>query len=108
MKDKICKALGSNIKNYRKLRGYTQENLAEAVGLEIKSLSLVETGKGFVSAKTLAKLCEVLNVKPAELFEFDDSNDEQELYKSAEETLELLKNNADKLRTLNFLLKGLI
>ena len=35
MKDKICEILGENIKKYRKLRGLTQEKLAEAVNLKI-------------------------------------------------------------------------
>lgn len=55
MKDKICKILGTNIKKYRKLRNMTQENLAEAVGIEIKTLSLIETGRGFVFGKNSCK-----------------------------------------------------
>ena len=72
MKDQICRDLGENIKKYRKIRGLTQEKLAEALGMEIKSLSLIETGNCFVSSKTLAKLSEVLQVSPSNLLESAD------------------------------------
>ncbi len=108
MKDKICKILGSNIKKYRKLRNMTQENLAEAVGIEIKTLSLIETGRGFVSAKTLASLSKVLVVAPAKLFEYVSDDDAQELYNDIQSGLNLLKGDIIKLKTLNELIKGLI
>lgn len=105
MKDKICKLLGSNIKKYRKLRGYTQESLAEALGMEIKSLSLVETGRGFVSSNTLAKLSDVLGVAPAELFSGEDITNR---YDDIQNALELIKNDSDKLDTVWVVLKSLI
>lgn len=108
MKDKICKILGTNIKKYRKLRNMTQENLAEAVGIEIKTLSLIETGRGFVSAKTLANLSEVLAIKPAKLFEYVSDEDEKELYNDIQSGLNLLKGNIIKLKALNSFIKGLI
>lgn len=105
MKDKICKLLGNNIKKYRKLRGYTQESLAEALGMEIKSLSLVETGRGFVSSNTLAKLSDVLSVAPAELFSGEDITNR---YDDIQNALELIKNDSDKLNTVWVVLKSLI
>ena len=105
MKDKICKLLGNNIKKYRKLRGYTQESLAEALGMEIKSLSLVETGRGFVSSNTLAKLSDVLGVAPAELFSGEDITNR---YDDIQNALELIKNDSDKLNTIWVVLKSLI
>ena len=105
MKDKICKLLGNNIKKYRKLRGYTQESLAEALGMEIKSLSLVETGRGFVSSNTLAKLSDVLGVAPAELFSGEDITNR---YEDVQNALELIKNDSDKLNTVWVVLKSLI
>ena len=105
MKDKICRLLGNNIKKYRKLRGYTQESLAEALGMEIKSLSLVETGRGFVSSNTLAKLSDVLGVAPAELFSGQDITNR---YDDIQNALELIKNDSDKLNTVWVVLKSLI
>lgn len=108
MKNKICVTLGENIKKYRKLRGLTQEKLAEEIGLEIKSLSLIETGNGFVSAKTLNNLSQTLNVTPAELLEDSNSNNPERLYQDALKALELLKGNTAKLKALNYILNGLL
>lgn len=108
MKDRICKALGENIKKYRKLGGYTQETLAEAMGMEIKSLSLIETGKGFISANTLAKLSEILHVTPSELFEISDLSENEKLYNEAQKCLEIIKNDNAKLKAVCYILKGII
>ena len=40
MKNEICKILGCNIKKIRKQRNLKQDELAELIGLEVKSLSL--------------------------------------------------------------------
>ncbi len=108
MKEQICEILGENIKKYRKLRGFTQEKLAEAIELEIKSLSLIETGNCFVSAKTLAKLASTLNVTPAALLDNSDTETVERLYEDAQKALELLKNNPAKLKILNYVLNGLL
>ena len=49
----LKKELGKNIQKYRKLNKITQEKLAEAVGLEINSISSIETGKYFPSPDNL-------------------------------------------------------
>lgn len=108
MKSNICKVLGENIKKYRKSKNLTQNALAEIIGLEVKSLSLIETGKGFVSAKTLEKLVSVLNVSASDLFNCSDVEDNSKLYEEILANLDIIKNNTDKLKTLNFMLKSLI
>jgi len=107
MDNNICKILGDNIKRIRKSKGYKQEDLAEMIGLEIKSLSLIETGKGFVSAKTLEKLSASLNVPISELFEVQNL-DAESIYQSVIENLELIRNNSAKLKTISLALKSLI
>lgn len=108
MKNRICITLGENVKKYRKLRGLTQEKLAEKLDMEIKSLSLIETGNGFVSAKTLGKLAEVLQVSPSILLEDANSNNTEQLYSDSLKALEILKNNPEKLKALNYILNGLL
>lgn len=108
MKDIICETLGENIKKYRKLRGLTQEKLAEILGMEIKSLSLIETGKCFVSSKTLNNLTNVLEVSPSDLLSDCNSHNIQRLYNDAQKALEIIKDNPAKLKILNLLLTGLI
>ncbi len=108
MQNHICKILGDNIKRLRKARNLKQEELAELIGLEIKSLSLIETGKGFVSAKTLEKLASVLNVQASELFETQNSKDTELIYSSIIKNLDLIKNNYSKLQTVDIVIKSLI
>lgn len=108
MQNQICKILGENIKRLRKARNLKQDALAELIGLEIKSLSLIETGKGFVSAKTLEKLASVLNVAASELFETQNEKDTSVLYSAIVKNLDLIKNNYSKLQTVDIVIKSLI
>ena len=65
--------LGLKIAYYRKKRGYTQENLAEKVGISLNFLAPVEgtgTLRG-ISLETLFKMADVLQVAPSKLLEDD-------------------------------------
>lgn len=65
--------LGLKIAYYRKKRGYTQENLAEKVGISLNFLAQVE-GTGTVrgiSLETLFKMADILQVAPSKLLEDD-------------------------------------
>ena len=65
--------LGLKIAYYRKKRGYTQENLAEKVGISLNFLAQVE-GTGTIrgiSMETLFKMADVLQVAPSKLLEDD-------------------------------------
>lgn len=78
MKD-IKTSVGQRIKTIRKSRKYTQEQLAELIGIEPQSLSYMETGKFSPSPDTLQKLGEVLKVQPYEFYYFEPiSEDEME------------------------------
>lgn len=108
MKNEICKLLGQNIKKLRKLRSFTQETLAEAIGIETRTLSLIETGKSFVSAKTLENLAEVLHVKPADLFEISFENEADNYFENIINGLDMLKNDKAKLKAIDLFIKALI
>ena len=65
--------LGLKIAYYRKKRGYTQESLAEKVGISLNFLAQVE-GTGTIrgiSLETLFKMADVLQVAPSKLLEDD-------------------------------------
>ena len=65
--------LGLKIAYYLKKRGYTQENLAEKVGISLNFLAQVE-GTGTIrgiSLETLFKMADVLQVAPSKLLEDD-------------------------------------
>lgn len=76
----VKKLFGKNLQKYRKLRKFTQEKLAETVGLDATSISSIETGKFFPTADNLQKIANALNIKLETLFYFENENSEQELY----------------------------
>ena len=69
--------VGQRIKKIRKSKKYTQEKLAELIGIEPQSLSYMETGKFSPSPDTLQKLGEILNVKPYEFYYFEDMTEDE-------------------------------
>ena len=64
------KLLGRRIKEIRRGRGYTQEELSEMVGIEASSLSGIESGRFFPSLHILDKMSTVLDLELIEFFKF--------------------------------------
>ena len=50
------------IKEYRNLRGYTQEKLAELVEVDIRTIQRIEKMEVIPSLETFAKLTLILNI----------------------------------------------
>ncbi len=61
--------VGEQIRKLRKLKGLTQERLAERSGLSYSYVSDVERGTRNISLESLGKIISALGVKPAQLFE---------------------------------------
>ena len=99
----IKKALGKKIKQIRKSKNLTQEKLAELIGLEVPSLSNIETGKFAPSVDTLQKLCAVMDVEPWEFYHFNEVSEEKML----NEINVLIKNNPKLLKIVYSFLKAL-
>ncbi len=57
----------SPVRVYRKYRGMTQKQLAEAAGINAVYLSQIETGKRSGSLKTLAAIAKALGVEAGDL-----------------------------------------
>ena len=72
----IKKAVGKIILDRRKALKISQESLAEKLDINIRTMSNIENGHTFISAKTLSKLCEVFNLSPKTFFDIvtDDNN----------------------------------
>ena len=90
----IKKQLGQKIKEIRKLRGMTQEQLAEIVGIGISNISYIETGKFAPSIENFEKVVKALDVEPYELYEFSSkttSEMREEIIKKLNSDDELLK-----------------
>ena len=78
---------GQKLKNLRIERGFTQEMLAEKIDLNPRQISKIETGEHLPSASSIEKICEVLDVLPQELFNFENkptSNKELALIKQVQ------------------------
>ncbi len=69
MKD-IKKLLGKRIKELRKERNLSQDQLSELVGIDSRSISHIENGDSFPS-KSLLEIAKALNVSLPDLFEFE-------------------------------------
>lgn len=64
------KLLGKRIKELRKHKGLTQEQLSELIDIEPGSLSGIESGRFFPSLHNLDKMSAILGVELAEFFKF--------------------------------------
>lgn len=70
----LAKSLGKRIAQLRKEAGLTQERFAEATGYSVEFVSLVERGVNSPTVAGLEIIAGVLQVKPRDLFDFDDSS----------------------------------
>ena len=61
---------GLNVGYYRKRKRLTQLQLAELVDIDRSHISAIELGNVGVSLDVIFRLCEVLEITPKELFDF--------------------------------------
>lgn len=70
MSDSIRKKLGGRIAEFRRAAGFTQEQLAEKVGVTPVTISRLERGVTVPSLVTLARIGEALHTGMPDLFDF--------------------------------------
>lgn len=63
----VC--LANNMKRYRKLRGFSQEKLAEKSGASANYIALIECGKSFPSLSMIEHIASALEVDEIDLFD---------------------------------------
>ena len=63
---------GLNVVYYRKRKRLTQLQLAEKLDIARSHISAIELGNVGVSFDVIFKMCEVLEIKPKDLFDFRD------------------------------------
>lgn len=63
---------GLNVVYYRKKKRLTQLQLAEQLDIARSHISAIELGNVGVSFDVICKMCEILEVKPKDLFDFRD------------------------------------
>lgn len=86
--DSLKNKFGKRIKELRKAMGYTQEELAERIGIEPTNLSKIENGLHFPQSEKLEKLARLFNIKIMELFNFEHFQNKESLLKEIESFLE--------------------
>ena len=104
----IKKLLGRKIQDLRKSKGYSQLEFAEKIDISLNGLGIIETGKWFLTADTLEKIINVLNIEPDELFSFGGMKTEKELYANITKLLENVKHDREKLSKIYCVIKNLV
>jgi transcriptional regulator with XRE-family HTH domain len=87
---------GSRIRELRKSKGLSQEQLAEVIGIDQKHMSRIELGKSYPSLDRLVRIAEALKVSLPDLFEYMHLNDEIERTRSIGEMLKELSEDSQK------------
>lgn len=67
-RNEVLKIVGQNIKNIRKSKGITQEQLAEDLNKSINMISLLENGSSGASEPTIVDICNSLKVDANSIF----------------------------------------
>ena len=70
MNIKVLEKLGLNIKKYRLAQGFTQETLAEKIGIHPTYVGKLEGGKNNPSVKMLFKITRALGITLIDFFDF--------------------------------------
>ncbi|MBV6715882.1 helix-turn-helix domain-containing protein [Paenibacillus chitinolyticus] len=87
----LLKLIGERIRLLRREKGLTQEELAEAAGINASYIGTVERGERNISLETLEKVIIGLNVTPTEMFQFHQADD-HDLKVEKKEILEVLNS----------------
>lgn len=104
----LKKELGKNIQKYRKLNKITQEKLAELIGVEINSISSIETGKYFPSPDNLVKIAMALNLNISTLFCFKENLSCEDYIDEIKKDIKLLSSDKSKLISISNFIKQLL
>jgi transcriptional regulator with XRE-family HTH domain len=76
--DDIAIRFGARVRELRQVKGISRERVAELVGVSVAVVGLIETGKRFVSASSLAKLAQALECRVMDLFDFENTDENEE------------------------------
>lgn len=74
--------IGKRLKEARKEKGLTQEQLVEKMGVSIAYLSKVETGRIHINLERLSQICEILNVSEGKIL--NGTSNSSEIYLNSE------------------------
>ena len=66
---RLPKSLGKRIKKYRTEKGFTQEDLADKVGVSRAYMGYIEQGRNTPSLEVLEKISKILKTPHSKLFD---------------------------------------
>lgn len=66
----ICEVVGKRLRELRKLKGLSQEKMAEQAGVNAKYYSEIERGKRNITLKVMEKIADNLGITLEEFFRF--------------------------------------
>jgi transcriptional regulator with XRE-family HTH domain len=75
----LKKNFGARLKELRKARKLSQEQLAELVNVDAKHISFLETGRNFPSADLLERLVKIFNIEFKDMFNFTCNLEKNEI-----------------------------
>ena len=91
----LKKLLGKRIRELRKSRNITQEQLAEMLGIGTPNISYIENGKFAPSIENFEKLVTIFDIEPYELYKFSPDEPIEimrcKLYNALDKDEDLLK-----------------
>ena len=89
----LKKTFALRLKELRKSRNLTQEQLAELVDVAPRHISFIETARSFPSCDLIERICNVFKISYSELFAFKEKISREVLLDQLSETV---KNLDDK------------
>ena len=93
----IKNLLGEKVKRLRKMRGFTQEQFAEIIDITPRNLCRIESGENFVTAETLDKILNALNIPADILFTYEHLKEDKELLADIYTYIDKIKSNQKQL-----------
>ena len=79
---------GKRVRELRKSKGFTQEQIAEIINIEPPNVSKMENGLHFPQPDKIEKIAKALNVDVHELFDFEHIQKKQDLVKYIKASLD--------------------
>lgn len=90
------KIIGKKIRALREQQQFTQQQLADELGISKRTYSRIESGEANLNMRMIAKICEILKEDPARLLALPLSHPE------AENIPELIRQYESKIKELDF------
>ena len=85
--------LGKRLRELRKRKGFTQEQLAELINMEQNSISVIESGRNFPTLGTLEKIAQILEVNLSDFFNYDYIDDIETIKASTKDIIRKMDDN---------------